>query len=311
MSGFQMSGFQMTEMAEVTDDRIYDIPLQDVDDNPDLNCRGEILPIDILDLSKDIQTNGLLQPVVVAPANGLGASDKKFILVSGFRRMSAHKLLNQNQDKAIAKRFSTIKAVIRNIKDEGSRRLLNLSENIQRSDLNIMQEARAVDHLLKLGFNRKTIANRLNMSEGWVQMRAMALDLPTPVQSEIAAGVFTQTQIRDLYTVLRWGKTPEEGIKACIEEARNLKEKKQLGRKNLTVKIKNKDRKHIRPKQEMNAMMDHLAETIGFGLHTRVLAWASGEISDSDVEESIKEACEQAGKIYSPRIEDEVAEAES
>ena len=237
----------------------------------------------VIDLVHNIREHGLLQPVVVYryDTNTEAERGKKWGLVSGFRRTKAHRVLAGNAED---KQFQFIKAIERIVKDETERRILNLSENIQRENLSIVQEALAIKHLVGMGHNRKTIATRLNTSEGWVQVRTMLLSLPQPVQDEVAAGMITQSQIRDLYTVWR-----HESPERCIERAHDLKAAKQRGSKTARVKLQSDGtRKCIRKKGEMKQLMDHCQGTIGFGVHTKILAWCMGEIDTNELDDSLR-----------------------
>ena len=84
------------------------------------------------ELSSSIKKHGLLQPIVVIKDDSDG-----FILVSGERRLRAHKLAN----------IDTIKAIVTNIKELELRELAFI-ENIQRDDLNVIELAYSYAQLI-------------------------------------------------------------------------------------------------------------------------------------------------------------------
>lgn len=257
---------------------IYKIPLAEIDDNPELNCRGKITPLDVVDLAKDIKLRGLIQPVAVSKYDDAKQMEtgKNWRLLAGFRRFMAHRI-NEAE---------VIECVVRQIDNELDALTFNLAENIKRKDLNILQEALAIRRLRDLGVSEYDAAERLDASRGWVQVRFMLLSLPEEIQKEAAAKVITQENIRQLYTIYR--KTGDKN--QIFEAVRQIKDAAIRGRK-LTLKAdkaKARKQKKHRNRPEIFLMMEHIQDTIGNGLHTRVLSWAAGEITDEDLYYSIK-----------------------
>lgn len=261
----------------------------------EFNCRGQISPIDVVDLAKDIETRGLIQPVAVTPLEG--KPPYKWRLIAGFRRFMAHKVLKR----------TLISASICAEMDEAEARIFNLSENIQRKDLDIVQEARALRRLRDLGVPREHVAAKLGKSGTWVQVRYYLLDLPEPIQQEVQAGYITQSQIRDL-----WSIHQAAGEEATFEATKKLKDAKILGKKAVTLnpnKIKPTAKNH-RSRTEIFTMIDMIADSgMKFGIHTRCLAWCAGEISTRELIESLKLYAEEQGwpanfKSESLEIED-------
>ena len=161
---------------------IKQIPLDDIHADAEFNCRGDILPIDVHDLALDIKERGLLQPVIVSPYTEEQEAETgyKYRLIAGFRRFTAHRVIQEKR----------ILCIIRpDMVDEAEARLLNLTENTQRKDLNILQEARALTGLRALGVGEFDIAKRLGKSRGWVQVRCILLKLPEELHQEAAAGL--------------------------------------------------------------------------------------------------------------------------
>jgi ParB family chromosome partitioning protein len=270
-------------------EQMLKIPLTEIDNDENFNCRGPILPIDVIDLANDIKEKGLIQPILIAPYSEENQKEKgkKYQLLSGFRRFMAHKVNGATTIQCVVKE----KAL-----PEADARIFNLAENIQRKDLNILQEARAIKRLKDLGVGQEEAVRRLGKSRGWIQIRYMLLGLPEELQKEAAAGSFTQTEIRNLNTIfIRNGK--EE----TFEVAKKLIKSKERGEK-ISIKPKSKNHKHskkVRDRTEIFTMMNHMREFIGNGLYTRALAWAVGEISEMELYYSIKLYAEEMGKTYS------------
>ena len=262
---------------------LVSIPLSEILADDDFNCRGKIVPIDVVDLAKDIQERGLIQPVTVAPYI---EGSYKYRLIAGFRRFSAHLVIQRSE----------IDAIIReDMIDEKECRFFNLSENLQRTDLTIMQEARALQHLQAVGVGEHDAADRLNKSRGWIQVRYLLLKLPKEVQKEVEAGFIKQTQIRELYSLYK-----NHSIEKLYAAVRKIKDAKIMGRDLVTVdpdKLSPKA-KRIRKRPEIFEMMAHVVQYADNGLHTRCLAWCAGEINDDELFDSLQEVCENNGDTY-------------
>lgn len=262
------------------------LQMADIYSDDEFNCRGSIAPIDVADLAKSIQSNGLQFPISVQPASdvsGVLPAGKRYRIVAGHRRFKACLVLGMKE----------IPAFVREGLTEVAARILNLSENFDRKDLNLLQEAKALDALHKAGLPRDTVARELNKSSGWVQVRYNLLSLPEEIQQEAAAGILNQYQIKQLYTL----DTPEE----MFDAVRKLKEAKVRGEKVEHIGKRKKNStssKKSRTRPELFDMMELMAKSVGYGLHTRVIAWATGEITTDEMFDDIAAAADEAGKEF-------------
>ncbi len=274
------------------------IPMTDILMDEDFNCRGQIAPIDVVDLAKDIERQGLIQPITVCkldpPKEG-----KHYWLLAGHRRFKAHIIL---------KKETILCVLMDHAVDEVEARTINLAENLHRKDLNVLQQAKAIRPLFILGLTEEKIANKLGQSRGWVQIRAMLLKLPEPVQKEIEAGMISHTNIRELYAIHRAGNMDN-----LYKAVRDIKDKKIRGLKRVTVnpaftKEKMTDGKIYRLQREIERMTIKLVEHKVKGLHTRALAWACGNLSTTDFMKSIDEWADDQGIDYVPLSKEELEE---
>lgn len=272
---------------------VLEIPLAEIHIDEDFNCRGQIAPIDVVDLAKDIERQGLIQPVTVMVSDGLPAG-KKYKLLAGFRRCKAHIVLKK----------PTISAVVRLDKlSDADARVINLAENLHRKDLNVLQEAKAIRHLF-IFYNETEIATRLGQSRGWVQVRAMLLRLPENVQKEVESGMINHTNIRELYAIHRAGNM--DNLYAAV---RKIKDGKLKGLKKVTVNpaiIGQESGKLLRNKREMEAMTVFIVDRKCKGLHTRLLAWAAGNVSTVDIMNDIAAWADDQGIEFIPPTKEEL-----
>jgi ParB family transcriptional regulator, chromosome partitioning protein len=266
--------------------QVKEIPIDEIHDDALFNCRGEISPIEVVNLMRDIDQNGLQNALLVYEYNSVekARTGKKYKLVSGYRRYKACKTLD----------WTTVPCNIESHMDDVTARIKNLGENINRQQLSIYQEAKAIEALKLAGLTQEEVATRLHASRGWVQVRFMLLELPKEIQADAAAGMLNQQQIRDLYSL----PTHEKQFTAV----KQIKEAKARGE---TLKIKASKPKNLYLKRERNRaeifkMMEVIQDAIGNNFGTRCLAWAGGEIMDIDLHRDIQGLAKEVGKKYDP-----------
>lgn len=263
---------------------VLSIPTDEVYSDTDFNCRGNIAPIDVADLAKSIQANGLQFPISVQPRSDVKTyipDDKNYRIVAGHRRFKACQILG----------MKTVPAFVREGLDEIHARILNLSENFDRKDLNILQEAYAIKALWEAGLPRDSVARELKKSSSWVQVRYNLLTLPSEIQQEAAAGILNQYQIKQLYSL-----DTEEDMFEAVKKIKNAKVRGEAVEPIGKRQKKPTSSKKARLRPEMFEMMQFIAKAIGCGVHTRVLAWCTGEISTAELFQDIQERADELGK---------------
>jgi len=250
------------------------------------NCRGDaIAPIDVIDLVKDIEAHGLQQPIVAQLYNEYKPEKFKYRIICGHRRHMAFKVLKRE----------TIPAVLNNNLTESQALILNLGENLHRKDLNIMQEASALERLKLSGMSVGEVAQELGKSSTWVNIRYMLLELPEPIRKAAASGLINQQQIKELHGL--------KDINKQIEAARKIKDAKVRGEKVPRIKPIGAVKRNIlktkeRDKDDIFWMQNHIQEFVGNNFGTRCLAWAAGEISDFEIFQDVREIADTKGVSY-------------
>ena len=279
------------------DKTIESITIIEIYASEKFNSRGKIRPIDVSELAADIEKRGgLIQPVVVRLLNENEKADPdfaafKYFLVAGFRRRMAHVVLQWDRIDAI------VRGDLRSAEDCY---IFNLSENLQRANLSVLQEAKALKKLKDLGITETGAAEQLNKSRGWVQIRYMLLDLPEDIQEEVEAGLISQTNVRELYTIHRKGSRD-----SLYEAARRVKDARAGGRKGGKTGITARrledepNAKRMRKRGEIFEMMEHVQDRIGNNLGTRCMAWCAGEITNMELYMTLKAYAAEHDKSYS------------
>lgn len=164
--------------------------------------------VELEELSESLNKNGMLQPIVVTRANG------GFTIIAGERRFRAAQRL----------KWRTVPAIVKDVSTPSELLELAIVENIQREDLDPIEEARAYRHLReefsmsqdkiakKVGKNRATVANLIRL-----------LNLPEEIQKYIREGKLTEGHARSL---LREGNRKKQIMMAekMIREAWTVRE---------------------------------------------------------------------------------------
>jgi ParB/RepB/Spo0J family partition protein len=254
------------------------------------NCRGHIPPSDVVDLARDITENGLQNPILVQPWAEVRGKDYR--IVSGHRRFAAY-LLNKAE---------TIPCIVKTGLTETQALILNLGENTNRKQLNIVQEAKALERLRNAGLGQTDIAGALKVPRPWVQTRMYVLDFPPDIQDEIAAGVIVQAQIHQIHSL------PEA---EWYDAVRHIKDARiKANGKKIRVKVPKKPKPEDiikatpRDTDQIEAMLDHMMEQGEVGLHTRCLAWAAGNISTLELLQDFQQYADvELGKTYRIPVE--------
>jgi ParB family chromosome partitioning protein len=149
-----------------------EIPLDQLDRNP-FQTRSQMNEEQLSELAASIAANGVVQPILVRPlANG------RFQLIAGERRWRASALAGK----------ATIPAILRQVSDEQAMEI-TIVENLQRADLNPMEQARAFERLSReFHMTQEQMAARTGKDRATVANFLRLLRLPTTVQTRVESG---------------------------------------------------------------------------------------------------------------------------
>lgn len=214
---------EISKLQEISLDRITPDP-----DQPRRHFDEELLQ----KLADSIKIHGVLQPIVLIKKD----DSDKFVIVAGERRFRASKLAG----------LKKIPAIVRELSDQ-NRLELSLIENIQRSDLNVLETATAYLKLREqFNMTAKQIGERVGgRSESAVLNTLRLLNLPDEVKKYVYSGELKEGQVRPLLkvdkeTVLKiLPKIIEEGWSArkleqfLVQYKKQLQEQKEKPAKNL------------------------------------------------------------------------------
>ncbi|MEQ8821309.1 MAG: ParB/RepB/Spo0J family partition protein [Sumerlaeia bacterium] len=151
--------------------------------------REDFDPERLAELSASIKKNGVLQPILVMP--DLEEGPGRWILLAGERRMRA------SQEAGL----TTIPARVIDVTEE---QMLELAivENVQREDLNPVEEARAYDRLTHLfGYSQDDVAERVGKSRTAVANTLRLLKLPENALRDLEEGILTPGHARAILSL--------------------------------------------------------------------------------------------------------------
>jgi len=191
-------------------DQIQEIPLKQIIPNT-YQPRRQFDEVQLNELAQSIQVNGLLQPIIVRLND-----DQKYEIIAGERRFRAVELLN----------WEKIPAIVRDYSNQESAALA-LIENLQREDLNPIEEAQAYQQLEQMEqLPQKDLARKLGKSQSYVANKLRLLKLAQPVQQAIITGTISQRHGRALLNLS--AKQQEEVLAKIIKRKLTVKATEKL-----------------------------------------------------------------------------------
>ncbi|HEX3662187.1 MAG TPA: ParB/RepB/Spo0J family partition protein [Acidobacteriaceae bacterium] len=175
-----------------------EIPVGEIDRSP-YQTRTRFDEVQLAELAASIAETGVVQPIVVRPVAG-----GRFQLIAGERRW----LASQRAGK------DTVPAIVRHASDEQAMEM-TIVENLQRTDLNPMEQARAYERLAKdFQLTQEQMAKRTGKDRASVANFLRLLRLPVEVQGQVESGTLTFGHARALL--------PLEDAAAILKAAQKL-----------------------------------------------------------------------------------------
>ena len=161
--------------SEAREGALLSIPIEHLAPHPN-QPRQRFDEAEIESLAASIREKGIVQPLVVRPADGGG--DAPYRIVAGERRWRAAQRAGLHE----------VPALVRHLSDAESIEIA-LVENLQRRDLGALEEAAAYRRLIReFDHRQEDVAQALGKSRSHVANTVRLLDLPAPVQDLIADG---------------------------------------------------------------------------------------------------------------------------
>jgi len=157
------------------------VSINEIDTNPD-QPRKTFSPESLAQLAESIKSAGILQPILVVQKNG------RYQIAAGERRFRAARLAGLREVPVLVRDLS-----------ENELMEIALIENLQREDLNPIEEAEAIKALMdKCGYTQETAAGRLGKSRPAVANALRLLNLPKSIRQSVQDGSLSAGHARVL-----------------------------------------------------------------------------------------------------------------
>jgi len=157
------------------------ISITDIQKNP-YQPRKEFDGEKLDELAQSIKENGVIQPIIVRQSPVIG-----YEILAGERRYRASLLAGLRSIPAVVKQLSDQEMMVQSI-----------IENLQRENLNPIEEARAYESLVEKGFTHAEIADKMGKSRPYISNSIRLLSLPEQILSEVENGKLSQAHARSL-----------------------------------------------------------------------------------------------------------------
>jgi ParB family chromosome partitioning protein len=215
--------------------------------------RGKFQPRQVFEqeslqqLADSIRAQGIVQPIVVRPEG------KHFELVAGERRWRAAQLAG----------LQKVPAVIREL-DSKSAAAIGLIENIQREDLNPLEEAQAFLRLIEeFDLTHQQVADSVGRSRATVSNLLRLLDLAEPVKQQVNKGLLNMGHARALLALIRHDQI--EVAKLVVNRGLSVRETELLVKKTLAAETAPQPKpRAIDP--DVKRLENRISEKLGAGV---------------------------------------------
>lgn len=228
--------------------------------------RGKFQPRTVFDqqalqeLADSIRSQGIVQPVVVRPEGN------HFELVAGERRWRAAQLAG----------LQKIPAVVREL-DAKSTAAIALIENIQREDLNPLEEAHAFLRLIEeFDLTHQQVADSVGRSRATVSNLLRLLDLADPVKQQVNDGLLNMGHARALLALIRHDQI--EVAKLVVNRGLSVRETEVLVKKTLAILSDGKQSSPAAIDPDIRRLENSLSEKLGAAVKIKPGKKGSGQL---------------------------------
>ncbi|WP_430513937.1 ParB/RepB/Spo0J family partition protein [Pannonibacter phragmitetus] len=186
------------------------VPVEFLEPNP-RNPRKTFVEKDLTELTDSIREKGIIQPILVRPAAG---KPNHFEIIAGERRWRAAQRAGQHE----------VPVIIRDITDQEALELA-IIENVQRADLNPIEEALGYEQLTaEFNYSQGTLAKLIGKSRSHVANTLRLLKLPNAVKDYLSEGLITAGHARALITL----DDPSALAELIVEKGLSVREAEKL-----------------------------------------------------------------------------------
>ena len=214
--------FDGLDTQKVLDEKITELRISEIEPNRD-QPRKEFNKQALLELSESIATHGVMQPIVVRPHEDI------YQIIAGERRWRACRMAGLNK----------VPVVVMEIDDKSAAEVA-LVENLQREDLNPVEEAQGYKNLIdNYNLTQEDVARRVGKSRSSIANSLRLLNLPNEALDELESGNISTGHGKTLLQVLEDMPLVKKMLDAAKEGA-SVREVEELAKSKSTKKLTRK-----------------------------------------------------------------------
>lgn len=233
------------------------VPIEHIRANPN-NPRKFFADSDLQDLSNSIREHGIVQPILVRPVKGEDLGGAQYEIIAGERRWRSAQKAGLHE----------VPIVIRDVADKQALELA-IIENVQRADLNSVEEALGYQQLIdEYDYSQNELAQVIGKSRSHVANTLRLLKLPKDVQSLVSDGSLSAGHARTLVTA----DNPQALAKRIVEEGLSVRQAEVLAQGELETKSssgKSAKSSSAEKTADIRALEQRLEDSLGLKIDLR------------------------------------------
>ncbi|PZU21474.1 MAG: chromosome partitioning protein ParB [Shinella sp.] len=243
-----------TRSEPVSADR--NVPIEFISRNP-RNPRRQFNEVELQDLANSIRQHGIVQPVVVRRMPG-----DAFELIAGERRWRAAQLAG----------LTEIPVIIRDVDDRTALEIA-IVENVQRSDLNPLEEALGYEQLIaEHGYTQNDLGEIIGKSRSHVANSLRLLKLPDPVRNMLYEGSLSAGHARALVLT----SDPSALARKIVDKGMSVRDAERLAQNDIKAQSETKVGLVSLPEKDSDTLALERSLTDALGLDVKINHRASG-----------------------------------
>ena len=251
------------EAREVSDRPIQKVSIEFLRPNP-RNPRRHFPEAELEELAASIRMRGIIQPIVVRPVSSVPGT---YEIVAGERRWRAAQKAGHTE----------VPVVVVQIGDRAALEFAIL-ENVQRSDLNAIEEASGYERLMQdFSYTQRELAEILGKSRSHLANTLRLLQLSPAIQERITLGEISAGHARALLSV----RDPEGVARRIVAEGLSVREVEALAASEAQeggATSQGRPRRSLEGASQLRGLEQRLAEALGFGVAVKAKPSGEGEI---------------------------------
>ncbi len=232
--------------ANVNPDRM--VPIENITRNP-RNPRRQFDEGELQDLASSIRQHGIVQPVVTRTL-----PDGQFEIIAGERRWRAAQLAG----------LVEVPVIVRNVDDRTALEIA-IVENVQRSDLNPLEEALGYEQLIaEHGYTQNDLGDIIGKSRSHVANSLRLLKLPSPVRDMLSSGTLSAGHARALIPT----SDPTALAKAVVAKGMSVRDAERLAQND--IRAQSEPQAAAKPEKDSDTVALERTLTDSLGLEVKI-----------------------------------------